>query len=275
MTSKVRKTLEKRAQQAILQHAVFRWESAVIIALTLLLAVFTPLASVPAWGWLVGGLLAELAIIYSSLTDEQTAERVVENMLRDEFRPERLADKELQRQVSAALDYHQRIAAAARERNDSVLKDSLNETVAQIDDWIEEVYDLAKRLDYYRKEKPLLDRNLEQAQHRLQQLQAQLKPETAPRLQEDIALNIRSLERTIETMETLNNAMERAKLRLEHTLIAMGTIYSQTMLVGAKGIDSSRARRLQHEIAEEVNELGDILSAMDEVYTSSRPALEA
>jgi hypothetical protein len=60
--------------------------------------------------------------------------------------------------------------------------------------------------------------------------------------------------------------MERARLRLENTLTAMGTIYTQTMLVGAKDIDSGRAKRLREEIGEEVNELGDVLSAMDEVY---------
>jgi hypothetical protein len=49
--------------------------------------------------------------------------------------------------------------------------------------------------------------------------------------------------------------MERARLRLENTLTAMSTIYTQTMLVGAKDIDSGRARRLRDEIAEEVNEL--------------------
>jgi hypothetical protein len=38
------------------------------------------------------------------------------------------------------------------------------------------------------------------------------------------------------------------------------------MLAGAKDIDSSRARRLRHEIAEEVTELNDMLVAMDEVY---------
>jgi hypothetical protein len=63
--------------------------------------------------------------------------------------------------------------------------------------------------------------------------------------------------------------MERAQLQLETTLSSLGTIYSQTMLVGAKDIDSGRAKRLRQEISEEVVELDNILVAMDEVYASS------
>jgi hypothetical protein len=62
--------------------------------------------------------------------------------------------------------------------------------------------------------------------------------------------------------------MERAELQLETTLSSLGTIYSQTMLVGAKDIDSGRAKRLRQEISEEVQELDNILVAMDEVYAS-------
>jgi hypothetical protein len=40
------------------------------------------------------------------------------------------------------------------------------------------------------------------------------------------------------------------------------------MLVGAKDIDSGRAKRLRQEISEEVQELDNILVAMDEVYAS-------
>jgi hypothetical protein len=41
------------------------------------------------------------------------------------------------------------------------------------------------------------------------------------------------------------------------------------MLVGAKDIDSDRAKRLRQEIVDEVQELDDVLLAMDEVYASS------
>jgi hypothetical protein len=62
--------------------------------------------------------------------------------------------------------------------------------------------------------------------------------------------------------------IRRAELQLENTLTHLGTIYSQTMLVDAKDIDSGRARRLRQEIVDEVTEINDVLLAMDEVYAA-------
>ena len=87
-------------------------------------------------------------------------------------------------------------------------------------------------------------------------------------------LQLTSLQKQVETINSLDQTMNRAELQLEHTLSALGTIYSQTMLVDAKDIDRARAQRLQQEIAEEVTDLSDVLTAMDEVYsTTSRQNL--
>lgn len=66
--------------------------------------------------------------------------------------------------------------------------------------------------------------------------------------------------------------MQRAELQLESTLSALGTVYSQTLLVGAKDIDSSRAKRLREDIADQVVSLEDLLTSMDEVYADSAAA---
>lgn len=129
MANKDPGSLEKRAQNAMLQHAFFRWESAAVIALTLLLAVLGPRISpvdfVPAWTWLLGGLLAEAAVVYSSYTDPETGRSVVADMLQDDFHPERIKDKKLQDRILEALDYRSRITASIHETRDSVLKDHL------------------------------------------------------------------------------------------------------------------------------------------------------
>lgn len=269
MTSEKRKSLEERARRAILQYALFRPESALLLAVTILLSFFAPqYIGIPWWTWLAGGLAGEAALVYSSLTDAEAHRRVIANMLHDEFRPERLRDPWLQQQVRDAFDYRDRIAAAIRERRDTVLKDHLADTASQLDEWLEEVYGLAQRLDRYQTERNLHLRNREQAQARLQELQQQLDHELAPAVRQDIEYNIASLNRQLSAIEQLENAMHRARLRLENTLTAMGTIYTQTMLVGARDIDSGRARRLRLEITEEVNELSDVLHAMDEVYAA-------
>jgi hypothetical protein len=275
MSSSTRQTLQERVQKAIIQYAFFRWESATLLALTVILttlfltAWLIPAIPMPAWPWLatlLGGLLGEAALVYSSLTDPETGRRVVENLLRSEFHPERLQDKRLQQQINEALDYRGRIEAAIREKQDTVLKDNLAETARQIDEWLENIFNLAQRLDKYRQDRQILDRDYERAVKRLDQLQRQAPQEEDRAVKEQIEINIRGLERQIDTIESLHRTMDRARLQLENTLSALGTLYSQTMLVGAKDIDSGRARRLRQEIAEEVEELNDVLLAMDEVY---------
>ncbi|KPK11375.1 MAG: hypothetical protein AMJ56_06390 [Anaerolineae bacterium SG8_19] len=272
MASNVRESLEKRAQKAMLQHAFFRWESAVVIALTLLLAVFGPNISavdfIPSWVWLLSGLVAEALLVYSSYSDPETGRQVVAQMLQDDFQPDRLNDKKLQRQVQEALDYRSRITAAIHERRESVLKDNLTETASQIDAWLENIYSLALRLDRFQGEKVILDRDKKRAQERIRQLENRIEVENDPVVKQQIEFTMDGMQRQISTIESLEKTMDRAQLQLESTLSSLGTIYSQTMLVGAKDIDSGRAKRLRQDIREEVEELDSILLAMDEVYAS-------
>ena len=83
-----------------------------------------------------------------------------------------------------------------------------------------------------------------------------------------IASTLESKERQLETLRKLDDTITRAELQLERSHSLLATIYSQTMLVDAKDIDSGRSRRMRLEIGEEVDELQDMLLAMDEVYTA-------
>lgn len=264
--------LENRVQKAILQESFLRWESAVIISLALLLAVISNntdfLSIISPWMWLLGGALAEAGLVYSSVTDPEFGRQVVAKLLRDDFHPERLGDKRLQKQMNEALDYRSRIETAIREKDDSMLKDELSQTAVQIDEWLEHIYGLARRIDQYQQEQKILGRDHKRANTRIQQLESELALETDTAVREQIEVTLNSLRRQITTLDNLGNTIQRAELQLENSLSHLGTIYSQTMLAGAKDIDSSRARRLRHEIAEEVTELNDMLLAMDEVYTA-------
>lgn len=270
MANNGRQSLEERAQKAMIQHAFFRWESAVVIALTLLLTVFGSNLSefVPNWVWLLSGIIAEAALVYSSYTDPETGRKVVAEMLQDEFQPERLNDKDLQEKMEEAFDYRSRITAAIKDRRESVLKDNLLETARQIDDWLENIYDLARRLDRYHSEREILLRDKHRAEASIRELEERFEADSDPVVKKQIEETIRVKRRQLETIESYDKTMERAQLQLETTLSSLGTIYSQTMLVGAKDIDSGRAKRLRQDIAEEVQELDNILISMDEVYAS-------
>ena len=274
MANEAREPLEKRAQKAMLQHAFFRPESAIVISLTLLLAVLAPniIEFIPSWAYLLAGTVAELALVYSSYSDPETGRKVVAEMLNSEFKIEELSDPQLQQQMENALDYRTRVNAAIRERRDTVLKDNLTETARQIDEWLESIYNLARRLDRYRQQKSILERDKRRSRKRMEELKLRLQAEDDDAVRGQINETMSSMEMQIETIDALEKTMQRAELQLETTMTALGTIYSQTMLVGAKDIDSGRAKRLQQDIADEVTELDDVLIAMDEVYAGGSQA---
>ena len=262
--------LQERAKKAILQESFLRWESAVVISMTMILAVMSVvldgiIPGSPAL-WLLGGLLAESALVFSSLKDPEFGQKVVADLLAHEFRPDHLKDKKLQAQIKLALDYRSRIDTSIRKQDDSMLKDELTHTASQIDEWLENIYGLAQRIDRYEKEKRIMSRDRRRAIKRIKELDEQLILETDTAVKAQMKINLTAKQQQVNTIDQLNKTIERARLQLENSLTHLGTIYSQTMLVDVKDIDNGRSRRLRQSITDEVVELNDILLSMDEVY---------
>jgi hypothetical protein len=147
-----------------------------------------------------------------------------------------------------------------------MLKDELIQTSVQMDDWLGHIYNLAEKIGRYRKrqERITLDKN--RAWRRINELNRKYDLENNAAVKQQIKTTINGLQQQYNALDSVENTMQRAELQLENSLAYLGTIYSQALLVDAKDIDSSRARRLRQEITEEVVELNDVLLAMDEVY---------
>jgi hypothetical protein len=60
--------------------------------------------------------------------------------------------------------------------------------------------------------------------------------------------------------------MEQARFRLEQTLTALGTVYSQFQLIRAQKLSGAEAKSLSEGIRDQVKGLQDILTSMNEVY---------
>ncbi len=273
MASETKEALEKQVQRAIFQESIFRTESALAIAFFVIMTVLSALGFLPsfldflpAWSWLGVGALVEAALIYSSISDPDFGAEVAAKLLKDNFEPGKIRDKKINEGIRQALDYRSRIEKAIRERSDSMLKDELSQTASQIDDWLENMYDLAQRIDRYQRDQKILERDRQRNNSRIKQLRQQLASERNEAVKEQVASTLHSMERQQETIRHLDDTIKRARLQFENSLVHLGTIYSQTMLFDAKDIDSGRARRLRQEIADEVIELNDVLTAMDEVY---------
>ena len=274
--SKARQEIEKRATREMLVHSFFDWRSAIVLALVILLSFGTWFASqvlglAPLWTiavWPVFGLISELALAWSNLNDPEFGRRVVADMLSEEFNPRKLQSKDLQRWVNGALDYRGRIEANIRQTRDGVLKDHLLDVADEIENWIGNVYKIAARLDQYRSD-TIIRRDRQSVPVRIANLEKDLVQETDTDVRAQIQSTLQNKRTQLAHLEQLDNSMQRAELQLESTLSALGTVYSQTLLVGAKDIDSGRAKRLRQDIADQVTGLEDLLVAMDEVYVDS------
>ena len=278
--SKARRDIEKRAAREMLIHSFFDWKSAIVLALVIVLTFITGLlaysdaAVVPPWTiaiWPAFGLLAELALAWGNLNDPEFGRRVVADMLAEEFNPRKLQSNDLQRWIDGALDYRSRIEANIRQTRDGVLKDHLLDVADEIENWLANVYKIAARLDQYRSD-PVIRRDRQSVPVRIANLERDLAQERDPAVRAQIETTLKNKRTQLAHLEQLDNSMQRAELQLESTLSALGTVYSQTLLVGAKDIDSGRAQRLREDIANQVTGLEDLLLAMNEVYIDSAAA---
>ncbi len=260
-------SLETRALGAMLSHAFFRLESALTIALTAVLIFLYPAPFYwwRWWFWLLIGVVGEGLIVISSLNDAATAAQVVADMLRERCNPEEIQTPALRQQLERALEYRRRMADAMAKAPSGRLREHLQDTTSGIADWIRNIFDLARRLDAYvrddliRTDRANVPRELQVLQARLQQTQ-----DEATRAELEEAVRGKVLQK--ENLERLQSTMERAQVQLEATLTALGTVYSQLLLAGARAGDSARSRRIDESIREQVASLNDLLAAMNEVY---------
>jgi hypothetical protein len=271
-------SLERRARRAIFWHALLRWESAVVIALVLVIVAFSALlawaGNGPAWMWPLGplavlgvGVLIEMILFVSSITDEKEHARVVAAMLQDQYKPRNLRTPKLKVQLNKALEYEALIASTVQRAREGVLHDRLIRATEPVDDWIEAIYLLATRLDVYAQNR-VIKRDLRLVPVDIENFNKRLAEENDPAVQKTLRNTISDKERQWEHLSHLKNTMERAEYQLESTLAALGTVYAQLQAIDVQGAEKGRTERLREEIDEQVAQLQDLSEAMDEVYAA-------
>lgn len=267
-TESILERLEQEAGKALLKNAIFRLESALMVGGTILATVFLPdlIGWMPWWAWPLMGIVGEAAIIWSSLTDKAEQQKVVESLFREKYSLAGIRDRELNAKLKEAEQYRQRIQAVVEQQRSGLLRDRMKNTTAQVYDWIANMVELARRLDNFRSD-PVIRRDLETVPKEIAQLEARLNRETNPRVREQIAATLESSRRQYAALQELRSRMQRADLQLDHSLAALGTVYSQLLLIGSKDVDSDRAQRLHDDIRGEVLALQDLVDSLNEVYT--------
>lgn len=265
--SKSRENMRERAWQAILTTAFFSVESAVIIALAIILfgLGYQPFDWWQNAFWLIFGVLAEALYLGVTLTDPNAAARAVNQRLTEKFDPMDIKSPIARERLQRALEYRRLIEEAAA-RYGGVMRANIEATASELDLWIEQIYRLAQRLDAF-EANDIINRDRRMVPQDLKNLRRRLEIETDQRVIDEIKEAIQTKETQLANLQTLETNIKRADIQLDHTLSAIGTVYAQVQLLGSKEVDSGRAARLQDAIREEVTSLEDTLSALDEVQS--------
>jgi hypothetical protein len=257
--------VRQRAMGAVLANAFLRWESVVTLLITVILFLFVP-QPFPWWQdwfWLVGGLLAQVALVASALTDEEAARKAVEREFEQRFDLRTIKNRVSRERLQNALRYRTSMMELAG-RHRGAMKTSLQQTVRDIDDWIAHMYDLAQHIDGF-ENNDLVERDRKMVPQQLKNARTRLELEKDPAIRRDLETQVRQLEQQLANLDATVNSIKRAEIQLESTLSSLGTIYAQMSLLGTKEVDSGRAQRLRLEIQDEVASLQDTIDAMDEV----------
>lgn len=264
-------TIERQAQRAIFEHALIRVENAVILAGSILLAFFLPSplpGALPWWGawtWLLLGALGVAAMTFSGVKDPQEREKAVERLFREKYDGSGLRDRSLKEKMRKAEEYHLQIKAAIKGQKDGILKERMQRTTGDIYDWIGNMVRLARRLDSFRGD-PIIKGDRDGLRESIPALEKRLQREEDDRVRRQIETTLADQRRLQANIAELENRMQRADLQLDSSLAALGTVYSQILLVGSKEVDSDRAERLRADIASEVAGLQDVVDSINEVY---------
>jgi hypothetical protein len=265
--SPFRTNLERRAWWAMVAYAVYRWESAVIIGLAIILTALynQPFPWWPWWGWLAIALVTEALIVFTSITDVRTGEQVVADMLRQEFNPDVIRDRDLRSELERALEYRARIESLVRIQSVGVLRDRLEATTQGVQEWLANIFRLAQRLDTFKTD-DVIHRDIEDTPAAVHNLKVRLRTENDPAVRNQLQIALQWKETQLQTLGALRSTMEQAEAQLETTVAALGTVYAQLQLISAKKAEGGTAERIAGSIHDEVAALNDLVAAMDEVY---------
>ncbi len=260
-------TVRERVKRALVMNAITDWRGGIVLAIAILLAFFGPdlFPAVPWWAWLVGGGVAWGAIAWSILNDEKAAAQVAADLLKQKYEPTAIKSGDMREKMIKAFEYRSQIAAAVARTRKGVLRDHLEQTASDIDNWIGGLWEVARRVDTFETDRTI-QQDLQSVPVTVRNLEARAKNDPNADVRRQIEETLATRRAQLESLQALQQANERGKLQIDQTLSSMGTVYSQLLLLDARDIDSGKYQRLQDDIAEEVKGLREIAEAMDEVY---------
>jgi hypothetical protein len=266
---------EPAIKKAVFVHSFFRVENALIIAATLVSTACLPLFLFPvslAWvGLLIPlllGILAEIFYLFFTFRNGKIQANAVAELFEPEFQPAAIQDMSLRAKANKALEYWSLIDEAVGQAPRGPIRNRMARTAGEVTHWLQAVYNLAERVDKFGQNK-VIAQDLKAVPTTIKEYEQRLAREDNPEVQRQLKRTIADRQRQLQTLENLQDSIDKAAYQLDSTISALGTIYSQLLLVDSKEEQGNRINRLQEEISEQVYQLEDLAEAMDDVYQTS------
>jgi hypothetical protein len=272
--------IRQRTRGKLIENAIINLPSGLIIGAAILLVglgvqiplLGAPPFNIPPLGWLVPLVPAWLAVVGSRLTNQKAGEQAVNQVMREQFDVSQLSSTSLRANVTQAVAYRERIDKAVARFTDSAMQNRMQDVANQVEAWVRNIYTLASRLDAYHNDS-IIKSDLATVPDSIKKLKYRQNNETDAGIRQEMGETIERRQAQYNSLLKLDTTMDRAELQLENTLTALGTVYSQMLLVDARDVDSSKTQRLRENILDQVHSLQDVLTSMDEVYgNASEPA---
>lgn len=265
--------LRQRTRGKLIENAIINLPSALIIGAAILLVglgvqipvLGAPPFNIPPAGWLAPLVPLWLWVAGSRLTNQKAGEQAVSQVMREQFDVSRFSSTTLRANVTQAMAYRERIDSAVARFTDSAMQNRMQDVANQVEEWVRNIYTLSSRLDAYHTDN-IIKSDLATVPDSIKKLKYRLNNEADQEIRQELSNTIERRQAQYNSLLKLDTTMDRAELQLENTLTALGTVYSQMLLVDARDVDSSKTQRLRENILDQVHSLQDVLTSMDEVY---------
>ena len=176
---------------------------------------------------------------------------------------EHLASSAIQAHLDKARTYKEQIDNLVKPTSHQKVHARLQERVTQVSEWVKAIEDIAKRVDSLQQD-TLIHQDLESIPQSIENLEAQLANESDEATRIELERTLTTRKSQLAALERLQSTINRAEIKIESILSALGTIYSQVLIAQSTNHVADYSH-LSAEVDEEVRMLQDHLEALEEV----------
>jgi hypothetical protein len=176
---------------------------------------------------------------------------------------EHLANPAIEAYLHKARTYKEQINNLIKSTSNQKVHARLQGLDTQVSQWVKAIEDIAKRVDSLQ-HNTLIHQDLESIPQSIENLEVQLASESDEATRIELERTLVTRKNQLAALEQLQSTINRAEIKIESILSALGTIYSQVLIAQSTNHVADYSH-LSAEVDEEVRVLQDHLEALEEV----------